>query len=77
MVGGDEGDAAELPHLCAHLTATAASGGDGGRGGATRPKDGRRRRLNACGGGATVHERGRERGQTKEGDEGMLYKALD
>jgi hypothetical protein len=78
VVGGDEGDAAELPHRRAHLTATTASGGDGGRGGATRPKDGRRRRrLNARGGGATVHGRGRERGQTEEDDEGKLYKALD
>ncbi len=76
--GGDGGGAAGLPHLRAHLTATAASGGDGGGGAAARLSDDRRRRrLARRGGGATVHGRGRERGQTKEGDEVVLFIALD
>ena len=33
--------------------------------------------LDAHGGGATVHGRGREKGQTKEGDEMILFIALD
>jgi hypothetical protein len=35
-VGGEGGRAAELPHLRAHLTATAASGGNGGGDAAVR-----------------------------------------
>jgi Domain of unknown function (DUF834). len=78
VAGGDKGRAAELLHPLAHLLATAGSGGDGGDGGATRPKDGRRRRrLNTRAAAARRHGRPRERGQTKEDDEGMLYKALD
>jgi len=62
----------------AHLKATAASGGDGGGGCAATPEmAGGGGELGARGGGATEHGRGRERGQTKEGDEGMLYIALD
>ena len=78
MVDGANGGAAELLHTTAHLTAVAATKGDGGDGGATRPKDGRRRRrLNARGAAARRHGRPRERGQTKEDDEGKLYKASD
>jgi hypothetical protein len=60
------------------LTAATGEGGDGGGGGATAPKTaGGGGELNACGGGATVHGRAREMGQTKEGDEVVLYIALD
>ncbi len=38
MVGGENGGAAELLHTTAHLTVVAATKGDGGDGGATRPK---------------------------------------
>jgi Domain of unknown function (DUF834). len=78
-VTGDDGErAAEVPHLRAHLTAARGSDGDGGIDGATALKTaGGGGELNACGGGATVHERARERGQTKEGDKGMLYISLD
>ena len=62
MAGGEEGRAAGVPLTTAHLKATAASGGG---------------ELGARGGGATEHGRGRELGQTKEGDEGMLYIGLD
>jgi Domain of unknown function (DUF834). len=75
---GEGGRAAELLHPLAHLLATAASGGDGGDGAATMPKTaGGGGELGARGGGATGHGRGRERGQTKEDDEGKLYRALD
>ncbi len=69
-VTGDDGErAAEVPHLRAHLTAARGSDGNGGIDGATSPKVGRRRRrVGWCGGGATRHERPRERGQTKEED---------
>jgi hypothetical protein len=78
VAGGEEGRVAGLPLPLAHLLAMAASGGDGGGGGAAWPEVGRRwRRVGWCGGGATRHERPRERGQTKEGDEGMLYISLD
>ena len=78
MVGGENGGAAELLHTTAHLTAVAATKGDGGDGGATRPKDGRRRRrLNARGAAARRHGRPRERGQTKKEITRKLYMALD
>ena len=78
VAGGEEGRVAGLPLPLAHLLAMAASGGDGGDGGATRPKDGRRRRrLNTRGTAARKHGRGREKRQTREDDEGKLYKALD
>jgi hypothetical protein len=55
-----------------------ASGGDDGGGGATIPKTaGGGGELGTRGDGARRHGRGREKRQTREDDEGMLYKALD
>nr|BBF89796.1 retrotransposon protein-like [Oryza sativa f. spontanea]BBF89799.1 retrotransposon protein-like [Oryza sativa f. spontanea] len=78
VAGGERGRAAGLLHPLAHLLAAAASGGDGRSGAAAR--------LASAGGGggltrrrrrATMHGRPRERGQTKEGDEVVLFIALD
>jgi hypothetical protein len=78
VVGDANGGADGLPLLTAKLTAVAATGGDDGDGGATMPKDGRRRRrLNARGDGARRHGRTRERGQTKEEITGNIYMSLD
>jgi hypothetical protein len=74
VVGDANGGADELPLLTAHLLAATATKGDGGDGGATRPKDDRRRRrLNARGDGARRHERARGRGQTREEITGNIY----
>jgi hypothetical protein len=55
-----------------------ATGGDGGRGCAATPKTaGGGGELSARGGDSTEHGRPRERGQTKEGDEVVLFIALD
>jgi Domain of unknown function (DUF834). len=78
VVGGGNGGAAELLHTTAHLTAVAATKGDGGDGGATRPKmAGGGGGLRARGGDATGHGRARERGQTEEENMRKLYMALD
>ena len=78
VAGGPEGRAAGVPLTTAHLKATAASGCDGGGGCATSPEFGRRRRrTKRRRRRATRHERPRERGQTKEGDEVVLFIALD
>ncbi len=78
VVGGENGGAAELPCTTAHLTVVAATKGDGGDGGATRPKTtGDGGGLRARGGDATGHGRARERGQTEEENTRKLYMALD
>ncbi len=78
VVGGEEGRTAGVPHTTAHLKAAAASGGDDGSGAAARlASTGDDGGLSARGGGAMEHGRGRERGQTKEDDEVVLYIALD
>ena len=64
----------ELLHTTAHLTAVAATKGDGGDGGATRPKmAGGGGGLRARGDDATGHGRARERGQTEEENTGKVY----
>ncbi len=78
MVGDENGGAAELLHTTAHLTAVAATKGDGGDGGATRLKTaGGGGGLRARGGDATGHGRARERGQTVEENTRKVYMSLD
>ncbi len=78
MVGGENGGAAELLHTTAHLTAVAASGGDGGDGAAAMPKmTGGGDNPNARGDGARRHGRARERGQMEEENTRKLYMSLD
>jgi Domain of unknown function (DUF834). len=74
VVGGANGGAAELLLLTANLMEVAATGGDDGDGGATRPK----MAGDGCGlgerrDGATSDERARDLGQTKEEIKGKLY----
>mgnify|MGYP003703487913 CR=1 FL=1 len=78
-VAGGEGEAAAgLLHPLAHPRAATASGGDGGDGAVAQPETaGGGGELDTRGAAARRHGRGRERGQTKEGDEGMLYIGLD
>nr|BAD13280.1 hypothetical protein [Oryza sativa Japonica Group]BAD20181.1 hypothetical protein [Oryza sativa Japonica Group] len=55
-----------------------ATGDDDGDGGAAAPEmAGGGGLLGGSGDGATEHGRGRERGQTKEEDYGVLFIALD
>ena len=78
MVDGVNGGAAELLHTTAHLTAKAATKGDGGDGGATLPKTaGGGGNPNARGDGARRHGRTREMGQTEEENTGKVYMSLD
>ncbi len=78
MVGDANGGAAELLHTTSHLTAVAATKGDGGDGGATRPKmAGGGGGLGARRDGARRHGRTREMGQTKEEITGKVYMSSD
>jgi Domain of unknown function (DUF834). len=74
VIGGANGGADDLLLFTAKLTAVVATGGNDGDGGATVPKDGRRRRrLEARGDGARRHGRALERGQTREEITGNIY----
>nr|BAD13272.1 hypothetical protein [Oryza sativa Japonica Group]BAD20164.1 hypothetical protein [Oryza sativa Japonica Group] len=72
MVGCEFGGHLHVEGDDANPMAAAASGGDGGDGAAAQPKTaGGGGGLNGGGAAARRHGRPRERGQTKEGDEGV------